>query len=88
MEGVDFNEIEEESAEAAPDLMIGNSKGYKISSKLGVPLVRLGFPIHDRFGGHRTLHIGYSGALSLLDTIINKLIDLKQESSPVGYSYL
>ncbi len=34
-----------------PDLIIGSSKGYSISRKTGIPLVRVGFPVHDRMGG-------------------------------------
>jgi nitrogenase molybdenum-iron protein NifN len=50
--------------------------------------VRVGFPIHDRVGGQRILHLGYEGAQQLFDNIVNALMDAKQESSEVGYSYL
>jgi nitrogenase molybdenum-iron protein NifN len=53
-----------------------------------VPLVRVGFPIHDRFGGPRILHLGYRGAQNLLDRIVNTMIERKQETSPVGYGYM
>ena len=38
------------------DLIIGNSKGIDISRELDVPLVRVGFPIYDRFGYQKRLH--------------------------------
>jgi nitrogenase molybdenum-iron protein NifN len=87
-EGVDFYDIAEEGEALEPDLIIGNSKGYHLAKRWGIPLVRVGFPIHDRFGGHRTLHLGYRGAQSLLDTIVNTVIEAKQEHSPIGYSYI
>ena len=87
-EGVDFYDIAEEAEALEPDLIIGNSKGYHLAKKWNVPLIRVGFPIHDRFGGHRILHLGYRGAQSLLDTIVNTVIEAKQEHSPVGYSYI
>ena len=87
-EGVDFFEIAEEAEALQPDLLIGNSKGYHLARCWEIPLIRVGFPIHDRFGGHRTLHVGYRGALSLLDRIVNAVIEAKQERSPVGYSYI
>lgn len=87
-EGFDFSNIGEEAEELRPDLLIGNSKGYHLARKWGVPLVRVGFPIHDRFGGHRILHLGYRGAQSLLDIIINTVIEAKQEASPIGYTYI
>ncbi|MEN6437157.1 MAG: nitrogenase component 1 [Syntrophobacter sp.] len=87
-EGVDFFEIEELARELSPDLMVGSSKGYTISKKLGIPLIRVGFPIHDRFGGQRVLHVGYRGTQSLLDRIVNAVIEESQEISPVGYVYM
>lgn len=87
-EGVDFHQIEELCGALEPDLMIGHSKGYSIARKLRVPLIRVGFPIHDRFGGQRLHHIGYRGTQELLDRIVNAILESGQESSPVGYGYL
>jgi nitrogenase molybdenum-iron protein NifN len=87
-EGVDFYDIAEEAEALEPDLIIGNSKGYHLAKRWGIPLVRVGFPIHDRFGGHRILHLGYRGAQTLLDNIVNTVIEAKQEHSPIGYSYI
>ncbi len=87
-EGTDFFEIAEEATGLAPDLIIGHSKGYPLARKLGIPLIRLGFPIHDRMGGQRILHLGYRGAQRLFDEIVNAIIDQKQSASPVGYSYM
>ena len=87
-EGVDFFEIAEEAEALAPDLLIGHSKGYHLAKRWKVPLVRVGFPIHDRFGGPRILHLGYRGAQNLLDQIVNAMIERKQETSPVGYGYM
>jgi nitrogenase molybdenum-iron protein NifN len=88
LEGADFYEIEAATEGLAPDLFIGHSKGYKTARKLGVPLIRVGFPIHDRFGGQRLLHLGYRGAQQLLDLIVNAVIEEKQETSKVGYGYI
>ena len=86
--GADFYEIQEEARDMEPDFLLGHSKGYKFARSADIPLIRVGFPIHDRFGGQRTLHIGYSGALSLLDTIINTILERQQTTSAVGYGYL
>lgn len=88
LEGVDFGEIEAQANELKPDFMIGHSKGYKIARSLNIPLIRAGFPIHDRLGGQRILHIGYQGSQQLFDLIINTAIQQKQKNSPVGYSYM
>ena len=87
-EGFDFAEIAEAAPGLKPDFLIGSSKGYTIARRLKVPLVRVGFPIHDRVGGQRVLHLGYRGAQELFDRIINALLEVKQETSPIGYSYL
>jgi nitrogenase molybdenum-iron protein NifN len=88
LEGADFAEIEHAAASLRPDLLVGNSKGYGLARSLGLPLLRCGFPIHDRLGGHRLLHLGYAGATQLYDSLVNLLLARKQESSPIGYSYL
>jgi nitrogenase molybdenum-iron protein NifN len=87
-DGFDFAEIAEAAPGLKPDFLIGSSKGYSISRKLSVPLIRVGFPIHDRIGGQRVLHLGYRGAQELFDRIVNALLEVKQEKSPIGYSYL
>jgi nitrogenase molybdenum-iron protein NifN len=88
IEGVDFVDIEEAVRKAEPDLMIGHSKGYSLSRKLNIPLVRIGFPIHDRVGGSRIHHLGYQGAQELFDRIANTLLQRRQSESDVGYTYL
>ena len=87
-EGMDFFEIAEEAEALAPDLLIGHSKGYSLAKKLNIPIIRVGFPIHDRMGGQRILHLGYRGAQMLFDQIVNRIIEHKQDSSSVGYSYM
>jgi len=87
-EDVDFFDIETLAAELEVDLVVGHSKGYAFARRENLPLVRVGFPIHDRMGGQRILHLGYHGAQALFDLIANTLIEKKQDDSPVGYSYM
>ena len=84
----DFVDIEAESEVLKPDLLIGNSKGYTLSRKLGIPLVRVGFPIHDRFGAARVSHLCYKGTQKLFDRIVNAIIARKQSESAAGYTYM
>jgi len=83
----DFFDLEKGLLGVEVDLLVGNSKGYKLSKTLGVPLVRVGFPVHDRFGGARIRLLGYAGALSLFDQIVNAVLERRQEENPVGYTY-
>jgi nitrogenase molybdenum-iron protein NifN len=87
-EGMDFTTMGELARSLAPDFLIGSSKGYSLARELDVPLIRVGFPIHDRIGGQRILHLGYRGAQQLFDAVTNTLLARGQERSPVGYSYL
>jgi nitrogenase molybdenum-iron protein NifN len=87
-ERADFAAIGTEAAALKPDFLLGASKGYGLARQLDVPLVRCGFPIHDRIGGQRVLHVGYAGAQALYDRIVNALLDVKQDRSEVGYSYI
>jgi nitrogenase molybdenum-iron protein NifN len=88
MQDTDFADLEARVEAVRPDILIGNSKGYSMSRRLGIPLVRVGFPIHDRIGGARLLHVGYRGAQQLFDRITNTLIEQTQSASNVGYTYM
>jgi nitrogenase molybdenum-iron protein NifN len=91
-EGRGFDAVEAAAraaeAEGRPiDVLIGSSKGYKTAKRLGAPLVRVGFPIHDRFGGQRAATLCYRGTQELFDRVVNALIERRQEESDVGYTY-
>jgi nitrogenase molybdenum-iron protein NifN len=86
--GMDFTRMEQQARELSPDFAIGNSKGYTMARHLNIPLVRVGFPIHDRLGGSRILHIGYRGTQQLFDTIVNTLLYERQDRSEIGYAYM
>lgn len=87
-EGVDFFDIVEEAGTLSPDLLVGHSKGQRAARQWNVPLLRAGFPIHDRFGGQRMLHLGYRGAQALFDRLVNMVLEKKQTDSDIGYGYL
>ena len=85
---VDHTRIEKEVEALRPDVLLGSSKGYAMARRLQIPLLRLGFPIHDRFGGQRLQHYGYRGALQIIDQLANTLLEKFQSDSAVGYTYL
>jgi nitrogenase molybdenum-iron protein NifN len=84
----DFATMLERAKSLSPDFVIGSSKGFYLSKNLGVPIVRCGFPVHDRFGGQRIMHVGYRGTQQLLDRIVNTILERRQDESSVGYSYM
>jgi nitrogenase molybdenum-iron protein NifN len=89
-EGMSFDALEAAiyKHSLCPDLMLGNSKGYYISRSLGIPLIRVGFPIHDRIGASHQSILCYSGTSYLLESIINALITARQSSAKIDYKYM
>ncbi len=87
-EGYDFERIRQWCQDNEADILVGHSKGYYIARELNIPIVRVGFPVHDRVGGQRIKHIGYEGTQELFDKVTNALIEYKQTTSPVGYKYM
>lgn len=75
--GVDFTEIHSEIKDNDIELMIGPFTGRQISKAENIPLVRVGFPNHDRVGATRQLILGYDGAMRLIDTITNTILENK-----------
>ncbi len=88
MDDTDFATVLEEARSLKADLVMGNSKGFFLSRNLGLPLVRCGFPVHDRVGGQRILHLGYRGTMNLFDLVCNALMEAKQSAAASGYTYI
>ena len=81
-----------------PDFLIGNSYGKYIQrdtlhkgKEFEVPLIRLGFPIFDRHHLHRMTTLGYEGAMYMLTTLVNAVLErLDDETRGMGttdYNY-
>ncbi len=77
MQDSDFETIRDRVIEQDVNLMLGSSDGKFIEEKDGIDLLRVGFPVHDHIGAQRKLYMGYKGSLWLLDSIANKLLDMK-----------
>lgn len=88
LDDTDFTKFEAACRRVGPELLMGNSKGYATARSLDIPLLRLGFPVHDRIGAGRIQTVGYRGSLWLFDALVNMLLERKQNASDVGYSYL
>ena len=81
-----------------PDFMIGNSYGKFIQrdtlykgEEFEVPLIRIGFPIFDRHHLHRMTTLGYEGAMYMLTTLVNAVLEqLDKDTRGMGttdYNY-
>jgi len=85
---LDFDDLDQLVKKGDADFLLGNSKGYKLSQQLDIPLIRVGFPIHDRFGASRVRVLDYEGTMQLFDRVVNTLLTVKQDQSGVGYTYI
>ncbi|MGD8274773.1 MAG: nitrogenase component 1, partial [Thiohalocapsa sp.] len=81
-----------------PDFLIGNSYGkfiqrdtLKKGKEHEVPLIRIGFPIFDRHHLHRMTTMGYEGAMYIVTTLVNAVLErLDEETREMGvtdYNY-
>ncbi|SHI58856.1 nitrogenase molybdenum-iron protein NifN [Dethiosulfatibacter aminovorans DSM 17477] len=77
MDDADFDKIKEKVILMGANILIGHSDGKFITEDEGIPLVRVGFPIHDQIGGQRKVTVGYDGSMNFIDQITNALLDEK-----------
>jgi nitrogenase molybdenum-iron protein NifN len=82
MSGADFSGIQEEAAARDVELLVGPFTGRQTAKARGIPLLRVGFPNHDRFGTGRQLLLGYEGAGRLVDAMANALIEDRERRLP------
>lgn len=64
------------------DLMIGNTYGKYISRDENIPLLRHGFPIYDRVGHSYFPTVGYSGAIRLVEKILDIFMSKRDDDAP------
>jgi nitrogenase molybdenum-iron protein beta chain len=73
----DLHELHKRIKAQPVDLLLGHSKGKFIAEDEHIPLIRVGFPVEDRFGYHRRAIVGYRGAITLVDEITNAALTQK-----------
>lgn len=64
------------------DLLVTHSHGRQASERLGIPLMRAGFPIFDRLGSQHRLSVGYAGARTLIFEAANIFQAHRREPTP------
>ncbi|MBW9222886.1 nitrogenase [Methanothermococcus sp. SCGC AD-155-K20] len=74
-EGSDLYQLHNYIKKRPADIIIGDYRGRYIANEERIPLLRVGFPIVDRYGYHRKPILGYNGALRITEEIINLLIE-------------
>jgi len=70
------------------EFVIGSSHGKFLQQDLGIPLIRLTFPIFDRHHHHRFPTMGYQGGLRVLVTLLDAVLDkVDRETMATGISH-
>ncbi len=83
----DLEDLEDSVRTRGLDLVIANSHAVQTAARLGVPLLRAGFPQHDHFGGHARTWVGYRGSRQALFDFANVLTAGRQLVAPYRSRY-
>ncbi len=67
-------------------LLIGNSHAVASAERLGIPILRAGFPLYDIIGGYQKTWIGYRGTRQSLFDLANLVINFAHEEIAVYHS--
>jgi nitrogenase molybdenum-iron protein NifN len=78
----DLDDLEHAAAAAGAQLMIGSSHAVQSAQRLGIPLLRAGFPQYDWVGGYARTWIGYRGARQALFDLANLILGHHHEIPP------
>jgi nitrogenase molybdenum-iron protein NifN len=66
--------------------LIGNSHAAASAERLGIPILRAGFPLYDIIGGYQKTWIGYRGSRQALFDLANLVINFAHEEIKVYHS--
>ncbi len=71
----DLEDLETAARSRGAQLLISNSHAVETARRLGVPLLRAGFPQYDLLGGYQRLWVGYRGTRQALFDLANLLVE-------------
>lgn len=69
----DLEDLEKIARERKAEIMIGSSHAVPTAERLGIPILRAGFPLWDLMGGYQRSWIGYRGARQAIFDLANML---------------
>ncbi len=83
----DLEDLEGQARDARAQVLVANSHGAQIASRLALPLMRAGFPLYDQAGAHLRQWVGYRGTSRTLFELTNHLAAHYQEIAPYRSIY-
>ena len=82
----DLEDLELLAKEHKAQLLIGNSHTVASAERLGIPILRAGFPLYNVMGGYQKTWIGYRGSRQALFDLANLVINFAHEEIEVYHS--
>ena len=74
----DLEDLEKMAITNDAEILITNSHGVESGARLGIPLLRAGFPQYDTLGGYQKTWIGYRGTRQTLFDLANIMLTLEK----------
>lgn len=83
----DLEDLEHLAREHKAQLVLGNSHAVASAQRLGVPILRMGFPQYDLMGGFQRCWFGYRGTQQALFDLANLIVEHHQGIEPYRSIY-
>lgn len=83
----DLEDLEKRARAVSAQLLIANSHAVETARRLGVPLMRAGFPQYDHVGGYARTWVGYRGSRQALFDLANIMMSQHHELDPYQSIY-
>jgi nitrogenase molybdenum-iron protein NifN len=74
----DLEDLQQMAEVNGAEVLITNSHGAQSAKRLGIPLLRAGFPQYDKLGGYQKTWIGYRGTRQSLFDLANIMLTLEK----------
>ena len=83
----DLEDMEKAARAAGAQLVMANSHAADTAHRLGLPLLRAGFPQYDHVGGYARTWVGYRGTRQALFDLANLMLGQHHELAPYRSIY-
>ena len=81
----DLGDLERLAEAGSAQLLITHAHGRQAADRLGLPLVRAGFPIFDRLGAQDVVRVGYRGTRATLYDVANAVLARTHAPKPEDF---
>ncbi len=83
----DLEDLEKQARAGQAQLIVANSHAAETAHRLGLPLLRSGFPQYDHVGGYARTWVGYRGTRQALFDLANIIVSQHHELEPYRSIY-